>query len=57
LGVNVHGNYYPNLLLSVVNYASIILATIIFILVYAKFHRAARKDRLGRLAGKAAPVV
>jgi uncharacterized membrane protein YobD (UPF0266 family) len=42
LGANVYGKYFPNPLLSAANYASILLATLIFMLVYVKFQRAAR---------------
>jgi hypothetical protein len=41
-------------LLSVVNYASILLASMIFILVYGKFHRAVKSSRMADLAKKAA---
>lgn len=42
------------LLLSVVNYASILLASMIFILVNDKFHRAVKRSRMVGLAEKAA---
>lgn len=39
LGVNVYGHYYTVFALSVVNYVSIILASIIFFLIFAKYYR------------------
>lgn len=42
------------LLLTVVNYASILLASVIFILVYGKFQRVVNSSRMAALAGKVA---
>jgi len=36
--------------LSVINYTSILLASMIFILVYGKFHRAVKRSRMASLA-------
>lgn len=54
LGANIYGSYYPHLLLSVVNYASILLTSVIFILIYGKIQRAVKSSRMAALAGKAA---
>ena len=43
LGVYAFGNYYPSVLLSIVNYASIIMASIIYFFIFAKFYQANKK--------------
>lgn len=40
LGVYVHGDYFPSVILSIVNYASVVLASIIYIFVFGKFYQA-----------------
>jgi len=46
LGVYVYGNYYPSLALSILNYVSTILASVVFILVAVKFYQAEKKNKL-----------
>jgi len=53
----VYGIYYPSPLLSAVNYASTVLASMIYGLILVKFYRAARKDKSAGLSEKAAPVI
>lgn len=48
----MYGNYYPNAALEAVNYASVILAVMIYGLILGKFLRAGRKS-----ASAAAAVV
>ena len=43
LGVYVQGIYYPSVILSIVNYVSIVLAAILFIFVFVKFYQANKK--------------
>jgi hypothetical protein len=57
LGANVYGNYYPIPVLSTVNYASTVLASIIFGLILVKFYQAAKKDKSAGLTEKVAPVI
>ncbi|WP_320163401.1 selenoprotein TsoY [uncultured Trichococcus sp.] len=40
LGVYVNGLHYPGALLSVVNYASTVLAAFLYVLIFSKFHKA-----------------
>jgi hypothetical protein len=53
----VYGIYYPSPLLSAVNYASTVLASLIYGLILVKFYRAARKDKSAGLSEKAATVI
>lgn len=54
LGVYIQGLYYPGALLSVVNYASIVLAAFLYVLIFTKFHQANKEEiRTGSTAPKA----
>ncbi|PLR83667.1 hypothetical protein CVD25_13555 [Bacillus canaveralius] len=44
LGVYVQGVYYPGTVLSVVNYASTVLAAILYVLIFVKFHKANKAE-------------
>lgn len=44
LGVYVQGLHYPGVLLSVVNYASTVLAAFLYVFIFTKFHRANKED-------------
>jgi hypothetical protein len=56
LGANVYGNYYPNMALSILNYISIVAATIIYSIVLLKFYQDAKKTHLAKLREEMAPV-
>jgi len=42
LGAFVYGSYYSSPVLSVVNYASVLLALTVYVVVFGKFYRANR---------------
>jgi len=42
LGAFVFGLYLPSPALAVINYASVILAAAVYVLIFSKFYRAAR---------------
>jgi len=49
LGVYVSGVYYPSFLLSIVNYISVVLASIIYGFIFVKFYRIDKMNHLSKL--------
>ena len=52
----MYGNYYPSLVLSVVNYVSTVFASMLYIFILVKFYKSAKKNSL-TLPNKVTPIV